>query len=179
VLVLVSVALIASWLIYRRLRRSRLLARAVLEAQFLLAPWGPVHEIAALRRDAAREADLTTRHLQQAQRTGVAATDVSGLIDSLTSAARSLDAELALLAREPASRQRVLLRSVRSRVEDFQAQTGTLRSALTESFTSAHDAKMAELAEQVQLAALTSAARRELRRPSAEPQSGRPATTQP
>lgn len=161
-LLFATTAFVGTWLIYRRIRHSRALALVVRETQARVAPWGPARDVAGMRRDVARDADVTSRHLQQAKRAGIAPPDSGQLLASLKSVAASLDAELGLIAREPARRQRDMLPAVRIRVADFQAQTATLRTALAQGFATTRDARMAALADNVQLAWLTADAHQEL-----------------
>src|SRR4051794_30411788 len=93
-LLFASTAFVGTWLLYRRIRRSRALKLAMREAQARFAPWGPARDVAGLRRDLARDVDVTSRHLQQARRSGIAPSDSRVLLASLTGVAASLDIEL-------------------------------------------------------------------------------------
>lgn len=172
-MVFFALAIVACWLIYRRIRRSRMVRRMAIGVQTLTAPWGPGRDIAAMRRAVARDADATRRQIQEARRAGITAGDPAELIGSLTRTAQTLDAELALLGREPGRRNGDALRVARTRVGEFRTQTGALRASLTDGVASTYDARMAEFAEQAQLAAFTAQAHRELRRNGAAPQPSR------
>jgi hypothetical protein len=102
VLLVVAVALIGlAWWVIRRVRRSPLLQRGLLEAQAAALPAGPHREIAVMRRDLSAHLAQTRRMLAIAPADTPEVALLAEMLPRLERAAVALDDQLRLLQTEP------------------------------------------------------------------------------
>jgi hypothetical protein len=96
-----AVTLAVVWRVVRWLRRSPALHRRVRSARALTTPPGGRRQVACLRRDLSAAAHATGQAVAVVRQAGGAVGDLPHLARRLTRVARTLDAELRLLAGEP------------------------------------------------------------------------------
>jgi hypothetical protein len=128
VVVLLGVLITAGWLIWRRIRRSHLVERGLLQARAVTLPAGPQRDIAEMRL--ALNDNLT----QTARVLGTLRADLAGsqlltdLLRRLRQTATALDTHLRLLSTEPDQRfLAAMLPSLRQRTGTIQRDTLRLR----------------------------------------------------
>ncbi len=131
VLVLVLIAAITGWVIVRRLRRSGVFGRGLLQLRAQGLPAGPGRELAALRLSLEQATDYTAKSVALAQQAGRPVGDLPALTRRLLGVRSALDGELALLEREPdPARLRTVLPAARARTEEVTAAATRIRNAL-------------------------------------------------
>src|SRR5215216_2249209 len=96
-----AVTLAAVWRVVRWVRRSPLVRRRVRSMQALTTPPGARRRVACLRRDLSAAAHATGQAVAVVRQAGGTVGDLPQLARRLTGVARTLDAELRLLAGEP------------------------------------------------------------------------------
>jgi hypothetical protein len=127
-----AVTLAVVWRVVRWVRRSPALHRRVRSAQALTTPPGARRQVACLRRDLGAAAHATGQAIAVVRQAGGAVGDLPQLARRLIRVARTLDAELRLLAGEPdrAELARVLPAAA-ARVADVSRVALTIRRAAT------------------------------------------------
>ena len=145
-----GVALTAVWRVTRWVRRSPRLRRRVRSVQALAAPPGPRRQVACLRRDLSAAAHATGEAVTVVKAAGGTVGDLPQLARRLGRAARTLDAELRLLAAEPdhAEVARVLP-AARARVADVTRVALTIRRAASAGLGAETAAEIAPLEAEV------------------------------
>jgi hypothetical protein len=145
-----GVALTAVWRVTRWVRRSPGLRRRVRSVQALAAPPGPRRQVACLRRDLSAAAHATGEAVTVVKAAGGTVGDLPQLARRLGRAARTLDAELRLLAAEPdhAEVARVLP-AARARVADVTRVALTIRRAASAGLGAETAAELAPLEAEV------------------------------
>ena len=146
-----GVALTAVWRVTRWVRRSPRLRRRVRSVQALAAPPGPRRQVACLRRDLSAAAHATGDAVSVVKAAGGTVGDLPQLARRLGRAARTLDAELRLLAAEPdhAEVARVLP-AARARVADVTRVALTIRRAASAGLGAETAAELAPLEAEVE-----------------------------
>jgi hypothetical protein len=146
-----GVTLAAMWRVVRWLRRSPRLRRRVRTVQALAAPPGPRRQVACLRRDLSAAAHATGEAVAVVRAAGGAVGDLPQLARRLSRVARTLDAELRLLAGEPdrAELARVLP-AARARVADVARVALAIRRAASAGLGAGTAAELAPLEAEVE-----------------------------
>jgi hypothetical protein len=128
VVVLLGVLITAGWLMWRRIRRSHLVERGLLQARAATLPAGPQRDIAEMRLAVNDNLTQTARVL------GTLRSDLAGsqlltdLLRRLRQTATALDTHLRLLSTEPDQRfLAAMLPSLRQRTGTIQRDTLRLR----------------------------------------------------
>jgi hypothetical protein len=98
VLVLAAVAL---WLVWRRLRRSTMVRQGLLQARAVASPSGPDRDLARLRLQLAQSLAQTHRVLVAVSGAGGAPPGLADITRRLDRAGAAVDAHLRLMEREP------------------------------------------------------------------------------
>ncbi|MGI8612714.1 MAG: hypothetical protein ACR2KL_02005 [Nocardioidaceae bacterium] len=130
-LVLFLSATITVWVVVRRLRRSALVARGLLQLKAQGLPPGPGQELAALRLSLRRATDDTVSSVALAEHAGRPVGDLPMLVQRLVSLSSDLDQQLRLLEREPDPvRLRVVLPTAKDRTTEVTATATRIRSTL-------------------------------------------------
>ncbi len=131
VLVLLLITATTAWVITRRLRRSAVVGRGLLQLKAQGLPPGPGRELATLRLSLEQATDYTARSVALAQQAGRPVGDLPALTRRLLGVRSALDGELALLEREPdPARLRTVLPAARARTEEVTAAATRIRNAL-------------------------------------------------
>jgi hypothetical protein len=146
-----GVALTAVWRVTRWVRRNPRLRRRVRSVQALAAPPGPRRQVACLRRDLHAAASATGEAVAVVEAAGGAVGDLPRLARRLGRTARTLDAELRLLAGEPdrAELARVLP-AARARVADVSRVALAIRRAASAGLGAATAAELLPLQAEVE-----------------------------
>lgn len=128
VVVLLSVLITAGWLIWRRIRRSGLVERGLLQARAVTLPAGPQREIAEMRLALNDNLTQTARVLGNLRSDMAGSQMLTDLLRRLRQATTALDTHLRLLATEPDQRfLATMLPSLRRRTETIQSDMRRLR----------------------------------------------------
>ena len=145
-----AVTLAAVWRVVRWVRRSSLVRRRVRSMQALSTPPGARRRVACLRRDLSAAAHATGQAVAVVGQAGGTVGDLPQLARRLAGVARTLDAELRLLAGEPdrAELARVLPAAT-ARVADVSRVALTIRRAATAGLGAATVAELAPLQAEV------------------------------
>jgi hypothetical protein len=145
-----AVTLAAVWRVVRWVRRSSLVRRRVRGMQALTTPPGARRRVACLRRDLSAAAHATGQAVAVVRQAGGTVGDLPQLARRLAGVARTLDAELRLLAGEPdrAELARVLPAAT-ARVADVSRVALAIRRAATVGLGAATAAELAPLQAEV------------------------------
>jgi hypothetical protein len=144
-------ALAAVWRTVRWLRRSPRLHRRVRSVQALTAPPGPRRQVACLRRDLHAAASATGEAVAVVKAAGGTVGDLPQLARRLARAARTLDAELRLLAAEPDRAELArILPAAQARVADLSRVALTIRRAASAGLGAGTAAQLAPLEAEVE-----------------------------
>jgi hypothetical protein len=145
-----AVTLAAVWRAVRWVRRSPRLRRRVRSVQALATPPGARRQVACLRRDLSAAAHATGEAVAVVRTAGGAVGDLPHLARRLGRVARTLDAELRLLAGEPdpAELARVLP-AARARVADVTRVALAIRRAASAGLGAETAAEIAPLQAEV------------------------------
>jgi hypothetical protein len=145
-----AVTLAAVWRVVRWVRRSPRLRRRVRSVQALATPPGARRQVACLRRDLSAAAHATGEAVAVVRAAGGAVGDLPHLVRRLGRVARTLDAELRLLAGEPdpAELARVLP-AARARVADVTRVALAIRRAASAGLGAETAAEIAPLQAEV------------------------------
>ena len=145
-----AVTLAAVWRVVRWVRRSSLVRRRVRGVQALTTPPGARRRVACLRRDLSAAAHATGQAVAVVRQAGGTVGDLPQLARRLARVARTLDAELRLLAGEPdrAELARVLPAAT-ARVADVSRVALAIRRAATAGLGAATAAELAPLQAEV------------------------------
>jgi hypothetical protein len=145
-----AVTLAVVWRVVRWVRRSPALHRRVRSARVLTTPPGARRQVACLRRDLGAAAHATSQAVAVVRQAGGTVGDLPHLARRLARAARTLDAELRLLACEPdrAELARVLPAAT-ARVADVSRVALTIRRAATAGLGAETAAELAPLQAEV------------------------------
>jgi hypothetical protein len=145
-----AVTLAVVWRVVRWMRRSPALHRRVRSARALATPPGARRQVACLRRDLSTAAHATGQAVAVVRQAGGAVGDLPHLARRLIRVARTLDAELRLLAGEPdhAELARVLPAAT-ARVADVSRVALAIRRAATAGLGADTAAELAPLQAEV------------------------------
>ena len=145
-----AVTLAVVWRVVRWVRRSPAIHRRVRGARALTTPPGARRQVACLRRDLSAAAHATAQAVAVVRQAGGTVGDLPQLARRLAGVARTLDAELRLLAGEPdrAELARVLPAAT-ARVADLSRVALTIRRAATAGLGAATAAELAPLQAEV------------------------------
>lgn len=150
VLVLLLIAATTAWVIARRVRRSVVVGRGLLQLKAQGLPPGPGRELATLRLSLEQATDYTARSVALAQQAGRPVGDLPALTRRLLGVRSALDGELALLEREPdPARLRTVLPAARARTEEVTAAATRIRNTLGQVEAADTGAEMAALTDDV------------------------------
>jgi hypothetical protein len=145
-----AVTLAVVWRVVRWMRRSSALHRRVRSARALATPPGARRQVACLRRDLSAAAHATGQAVAVVRQAGGAVGDLPHLVRRLTRVARTLDAELRLLAGEPDHTELVrVLPAATARVADVSRVALTIRRAATAGLGADTAAELAPLQAEV------------------------------
>jgi hypothetical protein len=145
-----GIALTVVWRTVRWLRRSPKLHRRVRSVQALATPPGPRRQVACLRRDLQAAAHATGEAVTVVKAAGGTVGDLPALARRLGRAARTLDAELRLLAGEPDQAEVArVLPAARARVADVSRVALAIRRAASAGLGAATAAELAPLEAEV------------------------------
>jgi len=145
-----AVTLAAVWRVVRWVRRSPLVHRRARSVRALATPPGARRQVACLRRDLSAAAHATAQAVAVVGQAGGTVGDLPQLARRLARVARTLDAELRLLAGEPdrAELARVLP-AASARVADVSRVALAIRRATTAGLGAATAAELAPLQAEV------------------------------
>jgi len=145
-----GVTLLVVWRVVRWARRSPMLRRRVRSVRALTTPPGARRQVACLRRDLNVAAQATGEAVAVVRTSGGVVGDLPQLARRLGQVARTLDAELRLLAHEPdlAELTRVLP-AARARVADVTRVALTIRRAASAGLGAGAAAELAPLQAEV------------------------------
>jgi hypothetical protein len=145
-----AVTLAAVWRVVRWVRRSPLVQRRVRSARALTTPPGARRQVACLRRDLSAAAHATGEAVAVVRAAGGTVGDLPQLARRLARVARTLDAELRLLAGEPDRAELVrVLPAATARVAEASRVALTIRRAATAGLGAATAAELAPLQAEV------------------------------
>jgi hypothetical protein len=146
-----GLALTAVWRVASRVRRSPGLRRRVRTVQALTVPPGARRQVACLRRDLSAAAHATGEAVAVVKAAGGAVGDLPRLARRLDRLARTLDAELRLLAGEPDQAEVArVLPAARARVADVARVALTIRRAASAGLGAETAAELAPLQTEVE-----------------------------
>jgi hypothetical protein len=146
-----GIALTAVWRTVRWVRRSPRLRLRVRSVQALTTPPGPRRQVACLRRDLHAAAAATGEAVAVVKAAGGAVGDLPRLARRLGRTARTLDAELRLLAAEPDRDELArVLPAARARVADVSRVALAIRRAATAGLGAETAAELAPLQAEVE-----------------------------
>ncbi len=127
------VAVVAAWIVVRRLRRSAGVARGLLQLKAQGSPAGPGRELATLRLSVAKAIDYTADSVALAERSGRPVGDLPALVRRLRGLSSVLDEQLRLWQREPDSvRLRAVMPSARERTREVSTSATRIREVLSQ-----------------------------------------------
>ncbi|MGI8434790.1 MAG: hypothetical protein ACR2LE_08660 [Nocardioidaceae bacterium] len=131
VLLLLLAGGITVWVVVRKLRRSAVFGRSLLQLRAQGLPEGPVRELASLRLSLQRATDYTVESVALAEQAGQPIGDLAGLTQRLTRLSSAVDNHLRWLEREPDSaRLQTLLPMARQRTNEVTTAASRIRNTL-------------------------------------------------
>ncbi len=150
VLILILVASLAAFAVYRKARGSGALTRAFTAVQAQTLPPGPGQDLARLRQQLQQTVSSTRLSLISAQGGSPVSGDATGLSQRILEIAADLDRDLGLMLAEPdPAVQRQFVPDARERVTSLVGAAGRLRAAVVSSGGELHATQARALAGEV------------------------------